>query len=258
MALASKKHLERIFRELRKKSEKRSRHSEARHKRIRDSIHMANKQLGKKSTIFSNPFLKSLGHEINPPTTAAKIADSLGVLKIKFNKEQTAIGFGTFLIALDDLQAGYTIFKLDLPVQATPSESLSIQVLHINSPGLLELLGKYNPLKFIYDLTKLGLKHLSERRAHKITEETRKIQNRGLLCKVVEKEIELMKTAGFSKTDIRKVVAFELGLKTDVYLQAAERVGIIDIDCETVDKRLIKDRKVLPDSTPENPPPPSP
>jgi hypothetical protein len=106
---------------------------------------------------------------------ACTMADE-ALLTLRFSDGQTVRAFAGFLASLDllyqeDLKILLRLYEDD-PVahqalyprpHLTPyAHALRIQTLHINSPGLLEVIGALNPLSFIHNYTKLILDHTSQ------------------------------------------------------------------------------------------------
>src|SRR4029077_21271402 len=103
---------------------------------------------------------------ISVPTQSA---GPVAIFRFEFANEQTLREFGAFLQCIDKVYYAlhsFQHFAAHLPM--TPAEvgldhpmPLALRSLHISSPGWLEVLGGLNPLKWIFDYTKLWLDYVS-------------------------------------------------------------------------------------------------
>ena len=178
---------------------------------------------------------------------ASRHADFM--LGMRFPDKQSPRGLGSLLRCLDDLY--YDIHGFSSWIDsiqpdsgqslATEAATLTIRVLHIHSPGWLEIIGSLNPLKWIYDYTKLWLDHYAATGTRKLTQEEFQLKNQELMLSLLTKEIEVMKKAGYSKKRIQEAIDGYLEFKVGAYGLAVQRVQVEEIYYE-----LLPDNEQLP------------
>src|ERR1700730_1772507 len=92
------------------------------------------------------------------------------LLTLRFSNGQWVGSFAGLLSSLDDL------YFTDALINREKQRNFEIRRLHIGSPGLLEVIGSLNPLKFIYDMTKLILDYLRFCEFQRLSYQERELQ----------------------------------------------------------------------------------
>src|ERR1700676_3841333 len=92
------------------------------------------------------------------------------LLTLRFSGEHWVGRVAELLSSLNEL------YDADAPLDQAKGKDLYIRRLHIGSPGWLEVIGSLNPLKFIYDMTKLILDYLTSAEFQRLSYQEKQLQ----------------------------------------------------------------------------------
>jgi hypothetical protein len=148
------------------------------------------------------------------------MADS-GLLTLRFPDKPSVEAFAELLASLNLLYEADARLNHRLDTDVEKTHILRIQSLHISSPGILEVIGSLNPLKFIHDMTKLILDFISSRAFQRLSYEEKKLEIEKRKIEILDAKAELLRKWGVRDEAIQEGLIKEvLGERVSNYAAA--------------------------------------